>query len=290
MSEAKKDAPKAEAQKETKTQAAATTALASPVLGAGRNALVTGANRGLGLEFVRTLAARGWHVIGTARRPADAKDLNEIAKASGGKVAVLALDVESEASIKALGPAADAVLHTWSKDSGKAAPLHFLVNNAGVMPMTKIADSTAAEWTQVFRICQLAPLLVTQALLANLRAATSPSAPAKVLNIGAGLASFKHVAHLFHMNIYTPAYSAAKAGLHMLTRCFALEFPDVLFFSVHPGWVATDLGNHAGAVVGRRPPLTVPVAVGKVLAVADSATMADHQGLLFNFDGALHDY
>jgi len=203
---------------------------------------------------------------------------------------VVALDVENEASIKALGPAADAVLRAWSKDSGKAAPLHFLLNNAGIMPLTRIADSTAAEWTQNFRVNQLAPLLITQALLANLRAATSPSSPAKVLNIGAGLASFKHVAHLYHMNIYTPAYSAAKAGLHMLTRCFGLEFPDVLFFAVHPGWVATDLGNSAAAIVGRRPPLTTPVAVSKVLAVADSATMADHQGLFFNFDGALHDF
>ena len=82
--------------------------------------LVTGANRGLGLEFVRQYAADGWRVFAGCRDPAAAKALGQLAAASGGKVRVLALDVTDSASVRA------------AAQSLAGEPIDLLINNAGV--------------------------------------------------------------------------------------------------------------------------------------------------------------
>ena len=116
--------------------------------------LITGANRGIGLELARVFAAKGYTVIGTARDPADAKDLSAVADR------VEPLDVTDAASVAALASRLQGV------------PIDILVNNAGVFDRKDVTidkvDFVMME--QTFAVNTLGPLRVTQALLPNLRA------------------------------------------------------------------------------------------------------------------------
>ena len=115
--------------------------------------LVTGASRGIGLELVRTLAAQGHTVIGTARKPDDASKI----RAGGGTPELL--DVDSEASIAALGQRL------------ASRPIDVLVNNAGISkPCGSLADLKIEDAVTNFRVNAVSPMLVTRALLPSLRA------------------------------------------------------------------------------------------------------------------------
>src|SRR5579863_1042590 len=111
--------------------------------------LVTGANRGLGLEFARQYAADGWDVIACCREPTKAKELKKL----NGSVAVEALDVGEDAQISALA----------KRLKGRAIDL--LINNAGVYGPRSGTD--AGAWLDVFRVNSIAPLHLAQALAAN---------------------------------------------------------------------------------------------------------------------------
>ncbi len=122
-----------------------------------QTSLVTGANRGIGLELARQLAERGDDVIATARAPESASELN------GLGVRVEALDVESPKSISALARRL------------KGAPVDLLVHNAAVgVAGPAVEEVTAEDLESHFRVNAIGPLLLTQALLPNLRASEHP--------------------------------------------------------------------------------------------------------------------
>src|SRR5215471_303085 len=121
--------------------------------------LITGANRGIGLEFVRQYAQEGATIIACCREPAKAKDLKAIADASGGKVRVMTADVSKPDSIASL-----------ARDL-KATPIDILINNAGISgPKQQGSDKIDPEgWLETFRVNTVGPVLVAQALCENLR-------------------------------------------------------------------------------------------------------------------------
>src|SRR5215472_13049174 len=116
--------------------------------------LITGANRGIGLEFVRQYAHEGETIIACCREPTKAAELKSVADASGGKVHVMALDVAKPDSIVELAR------------SLKDTPIDILINNAGISgPQQQSADKIDAEgWLETFRVNAVAPVLVAQAL------------------------------------------------------------------------------------------------------------------------------
>ncbi len=180
--------------------------------------LITGANRGLGLEFARQYAADGWNVIGTARSPNRADDLNAL------DVKVLQLDVTDRASIDSLAASLD----------GHAIDL--LINNAGIFPRVgAIAEVNADDYTRTLMVNTLGPVLVTQALMPNLEASDMK----RVVNVTSRLGSIE----LNSGNFY--GYRESKAALNMFTSVLAAELGPEGFIclTIHPGWVRTDMGG-----------------------------------------------
>eukprot|EP01037_Dinobryon_pediforme_P038142 gene38142-45986_t len=138
--------------------------------------LITGANRGLGLEMTRQASAKGHHVIAATRRAADAPELSALAAASCGKVEVVALEVTDTASIAALA----------AQLAGR--PIDVLVNNAGVrIPFRPALETDLADLEKALAINTFAPLRVTQALVPNLALAANG---AKVFTISSLLGAF----------------------------------------------------------------------------------------------------
>lgn len=196
--------------------------------------LVTGANRGLGLEFVRQLLARGDAVIATARVPERADALNGLAAAHpSGRLQVLALDVADPASHAELLQALSAALH----GSGR---IDLLVNNAGVLASgERFGDIRMDALDASFRTNAAGPLLLTQALAPLL------AKNAVVANISSQLGSIENTTRFG-----TPSYGIGKAAQNMATRLLAVALAErgIAVVALHPGWVQTDMGG-AGASI-----------------------------------------
>ncbi len=222
-----------------------------------RIALVTGASRGIGLEFVKQLAAKGWEVIATARDPRDSAELSALA--AKGACRLQALDVTQESSVATLA------------DLIKGLPrLDWVINNAGVMgpasPSSLAAE--ASDYAEVFTTNVLGPLAVTKACRAKLSESR-----------GAVLASLSSLMGSIEDNEsggYGP-YRVSKAALNMLNKNFSIELPKVTCVVLHPGWVRTRMG-------GESAPLEAPESVRGMLAVLERLTLKD-SGKFFDHAG-----
>ena len=181
--------------------------------------LITGANRGLGLEFARQYAADGWNVIATARSPERADDLKAL------PVEVAALDVTEPGSIDAL------------VQSLEGRKIDLLINNAGIFPRVRgIEEIDFDDYSRTLAVNTVGPVRVTRALLPNLRAGEMKT----IVNITSRLGSIA----LTDNGVFY-GYRESKAALNMFTRTLANELKPEGFtcLAIHPGWVQTDMGG-----------------------------------------------
>ena len=219
------------------------------------NYLVTGANRGLGLEFCRQLIARGDTVIACCREPQKASELKAL---DGERLSIYALDVSDPQAIAAL----PGLLAT---DSVK---VDVLINNAGVAQADEaFGEFDAATMANVLRVNAIAPMLMTQAMTPLLE---KSAGKAKVVYITSGLGSIERAEGL----VYGLSYGMSKAALNMGGKKMAAELQGRGIASVllHPGWVQTDMGTSAA-------PLQPPASIRGMLQVIDKLNVAD--GLRF---------
>jgi NAD(P)-dependent dehydrogenase (short-subunit alcohol dehydrogenase family) len=219
-----------------------------------RTVLITGANRGLGLEFARQYAEAGWHVIGTARKPEQAGEL----KGLGARVAQL--DVADQDSVNRLA----------AELAGQ--PIDLLINNAGIFPRVgTIEEIDFDDYSRTLAVNTVGPVRVTRALLPNLRQGQ--------LKIIAGLSSnLGSIAKNERGNFY--GYRESKAALNMFTKTLAAELGPEGFICVvlTPGWVQTDMG-------GPNAPLQPADSISGMKAVLDKLTPADN-GSFWSYDGS----
>ena len=220
------------------------------------NYLITGANRGLGLEFVRQLLARGDSVTACCRKPAGAAELNALADQAGGRLSVVALDVMDAAAI--------AALPDQLKSSG--AKLDVLINNAGVAAghenFGKFDEETMLR---VLHINAVAPMLVTQAMTPLLE--QNGSGGAKIVCITSILGSITQASNLS----FGLTYGMSKAALNMGVKKLSTEMKQrgIAIVTLHPGWVQTDMG-------GKGADLKPEQSIGGMLTVIDKLTVADN--------------
>lgn len=195
--------------------------------------LITGANRGLGLELTRQYLERGDQVLAASRQPDAARELQALRRQYPERLILLTLDVTDDASIAAAAQAAAQAVDG----------LDVLVNNAGVYQpggqAQALSQLSAVAAVETFRINAVGPLLVSQALLPLLRA----SGKARIVSISSGLGSltWKASGDPYH-------YSASKAALNMYMRSLAAEVghQGILSVVVDPGWMRTGMGgDHA---------------------------------------------
>ncbi len=198
----------------------------------GGTALVTGANRGIGREVARQLAARGYDVLLTARDEQQATAAaREIADETSATVRALALDVSDADSI-------DAAAAAVGSDPGR---LDVLVNNAGV-GLDFGVSATTPDFELIERTLQTnfyGAYRLTIALLGLLRASAHP----RIVNVSSGMGG------VTEMGGWSPGYRVSKAALNAVTRMLATELKDerLLVNSACPGFVKTDMGAPMGA-------------------------------------------
>lgn len=217
--------------------------------------LITGANRGIGLEFARQYTRAGWRVIGTSRSLDHADRLCAL----GADVQVHALDVADFAAVTALGRAL------------AQETIDVLIANAGIAgPGDMTAEAIDAEaWAAAFRVNAMAPL----ALAGAFHAQVARSEQRKMIAITSRLGSMGA-----NGDGGRYAYRSSKAALNAVWRSYALDHPDVIAVLLHPGWVRTDMGG-SSALLGPEESVTGLRRVIAGLAKADS-------GHFYNYDGS----
>ncbi|MBI3542801.1 MAG: SDR family oxidoreductase [Deltaproteobacteria bacterium] len=194
-----------------------------------RIAVVTGANRGLGFETARQLAARGIHVIITARDAAKGKQAADKLAGHDRRVEFFPLDVTDARSIDKLAHYVD----------GEFGRLDILVNNAGIFPDDTANESAFAAKVETLQRAMetnvYGPFLLCQKLIPIMK----KNEYGRVVNLSSGMGQ------LSEMNGGYPAYRVSKTALNALTRIFSEESSGdgVLVNSVCPGWVKTDMGG-----------------------------------------------
>ncbi|MGI9329583.1 MAG: SDR family oxidoreductase [Gammaproteobacteria bacterium] len=227
--------------------------------------LITGANRGIGFEFVRQMAARDWRVIATTRRPEAADELNALAKADPD-IVVEYLDVTDHPAIDSLA--------TRYQDQ----PIDILLLNAAMGPTPQTAGARLAKLdfevaTRSFAVNSIGPMKVTQAFMPNVALSERKLVLAMSSDSGSFVAG-SQAPVLFH-------YKASKAAMNMYfhTLHFETRRTGVTVVMLHPGLVGTNPGlmRFPGA-------LKTADSVSQLLSVIGGLTPADN-GRFINYRG-----
>jgi|ERR1043166_110193 NAD(P)-dependent dehydrogenase (short-subunit alcohol dehydrogenase family) len=225
------------------------------------NVLITGTNRGIGLELTRQYAKDGDRVFACCRSPQSAEELNRLAKQSNGRITVQAMDVSDEKSIEAAAKAIG------------DQPIDVLINNAGVNggEHQSLDRIDTAEWMETLKVMVIGPFRVVQAFLRNLEMAENPKIMTVTSQIGASTWPMGG----------SYAYASAKAGLNRLMRSLAIDLKDRAIVNlIHPGWVRTDMGGPNADIA----PEESAAGIRKVIA---SVTKAD-SGKFYKWTGDIH--
>ncbi len=185
--------------------------------------LITGANRGIGLELVRKFLAQGHDVIATARDPETSNELN----ATGAKV--YPLEVTDAASVAAL------------KEAVGDQPIDYLINNAGIGSFAASKDLDYDAFANMLAVNTIAPIRMIDTFLDNIAASDVKMAA----SLSSMMGSIENTQASFGL-----IYRTSKAGLNMALRAAAPELAEkgVTLLALHPGWVNTDMGGKQAPV------------------------------------------
>lgn len=222
--------------------------------------LVTGSNRGLGLEWCRQYAQAGWQVFATCRYPDEADELARLADRYRA-VRIHQLDVTNAGRIVALA------------EELRETPIDLLLNNAGVytekyLPLN--APLNYDDWAYTFQVNTMAPLRITKAFVESLARSEKRLVVAITSHMGS-------IAEIDSPGSYF--YRSSKAALNAVMKGLSLELKplNIGVLLLHPGWVGTRMG-------GTGAPLTPEESVRGMRKLIDKFTLAD-TGRFFRYNG-----
>lgn len=226
-----------------------------------KTTLITGANRGIGLEFSRQYAASGWNVLACARHPESSAQLNELAAQYPGRIQIWRLDVEDHAGIAKLSGALD------------HASIDLLINNAGVYSDNDakgFSHTDYDEWARVFRINTMAPLRMAEAFAAQVSRSNMKSIVCLSSIMGSVSDNSSGGNYL---------YRSSKAALNMVVKSLAIDLKAMGVISVvfHPGWVQTDMGGPNAAITAEQSVSGMRQVIDD-LRLSDSGKFLDYAG------------
>lgn len=226
-----------------------------------KTVLITGTNRGLGLEFVKQYLEAGQRVIATARDPGKAAELQALHKQYPQQFSLYALDVASADSRK-----------QFARDIGNQ-PVHLLIHNAGVHGgWGELGQLNEEEWLRCLHINSIAPVKMVEILRANLNNAEQATVAVLSSKMGS-------VADNTSGGSYV--YRSSKAALNAAVRSLALDLKgeNIKVVLLHPGWVRTDMGGPNGLI-------DPPASIGGMRRVIDKLTW-DQCGSFIAYDGTV---
>jgi NAD(P)-dependent dehydrogenase (short-subunit alcohol dehydrogenase family) len=227
-------------------------------------AVITGANRGLGLELSRQYIEDGWQVYAINRSSSDA--MRELMKSN--RLVVIDADLTNDDSLRAAAAQVD------------VAAIDLLVNNAGMMGDGSFAEIGFSyqtfgtfdrdEWHRIFDINICTPMALTELLVDKLEAADLGC----VVTLSSELGSNEHNT----MGNFYP-YRASKAAVNSMMKSMGYNLKDrgIVAVAIQPGWVRTDMGGPKGA-------LEAGDSIRGVRETLSKLTLEDN-GKLFNYDG-----
>lgn len=217
--------------------------------------VVTGANRGIGLELVRQIVARGDEAIACVRDPDRAPELRALG------ASIHRLDVTDQASVDALAKAID-------------APVDVVINNAGInRPRQRLSDLDLAATAELYATNAIGPLRVVRALLPHVRRGGAK----KLVHITSGMGSIAD-----NQRGESYGYRMSKAALNMMSKSLSIDLrgDGIISFVINPGWVQTDMG-------GASAPTPVADSAAGILARIDAATL-ETSGTFQNWNGGTY--
>lgn len=198
------------------------------------NVLITGANRGIGLEMVKYAVQQGWRVFACCRNPHNADNLFNIAKLSNGRISVHIADMLELATVQALSYEL------------RNEPIDILINNAGIYGSDKNRFGTVdvTSWLQAFQVNSIAPLKMVEAFAAQLYMGKHKLVACMSSKMGS-------MADNSSGNSYI--YRSSKAALNAVVKSLAIDLKEhgVISVALHPGWVKTDMGGADAEISAR---------------------------------------
>ncbi len=195
---------------------------------AANTILITGTNRGIGLEFTQQYAADGWNVITCCREPQSAGALQALAN-TYKNIEIVTLDVADFVQIDAVA--------LQLKDH----KIDVLINNAGVYPDSSLGNLNYDDWASAFKINSMAPLKMVEAFMphivnSRLKKVATLSSKMGSIDDNSGGGSY--------------IYRSSKTAVNMVMKSLAIDVKTngVSVVTLHPGWVKTDMGGPNGLV------------------------------------------
>jgi NAD(P)-dependent dehydrogenase (short-subunit alcohol dehydrogenase family) len=198
------------------------------------NVLITGSNRGIGLEMVRYAMEQGWRIFACCRNPHKAENLFNIAKLSNGQISVHIADMQELATIQALSYEL------------RNEPIDILINNAGIYGSDKntFGAVDVESWLQTFQVNSIAPLKMVEAFNEQLLMGKRKLVACMSSKMGS-------MADNGYGNSYI--YRSSKAALNAVVKSLSIDLKEkgIISVALHPGWVKTDMGG-ANAEISTR--------------------------------------
>ncbi len=224
--------------------------------------LITGANRGIGLELSKQYLEAGWNVIACCRKPDVAKQLNRLANDYPNRCSIKALDVKNVNQIKRLS------------EELKHQPIDILLNNAGVYgySATEFGETDSEAWDEAVAVNVLAPMKMMEFFVNHVAKSDNKI----IASMSSKMASMDD-----NSSGGSYAYRATKAALNavMVSASHDLRHLGITALILHPGWVRTDMGGPNGE-------LSVEQSASMLKKILDNCTIED-SGCFFDIDGTI---